>query len=316
MFPSVESPGSVSPGLGLTGYLALVGSALSFSLTGLFAKELSPDIDPPQLMLIRSSFMVVAIAAWAAVRREPLFIWKRREGTLLLLRGLLGTIGFLFYFAALQRIPLADTVILFQSHPVVIALLGPWLLRERNRPWHWPLLVLSLLGVALVVGPSSQGDVTGRLFGLCSALMGGLAYSMIRLASSSVPVLTITLSFPLVAVLVAGPAILLDAPGCDWVPPTAADWWRLLGVGVTSTAGQILLTLGISRVPAARGSAVSNTQVVFAMIWGLLFLGEVPSPWTLLGAALVVTSVVLLNRSVAPQPPPSPPSAGPGPCRS
>ncbi len=279
------------------GTLILAGSALSFSLTGLCAKMLPVTIDPPQLMLIRSTFMVVVIGLWAVARGDPLFVFKRREGTLLALRGVLGTVGFIFYFGSLQLIPLADTVILFQAHPVVIALLGPWLLGEKNRPWHWPLLAVSLAGVALVVGPSGQGDTTGRLMGLAAALVAGVAYSLIRMASSTVPALTITLSFPLAAVLLFGPAVALGAPGCGWVPPTAVEWLWMAGVGVTSTAGQILLTVGISRVPAARGSAVSNLQVVFAVLWGLMLLGEIPSPWTLAGAALVVTSVVLLNRA-------------------
>jgi drug/metabolite transporter (DMT)-like permease len=287
---------SLPDGSRLAGTLLLAGGALSFSLTGLSAKMLSPGIDPPQLVLLRSAFMVVVIASWARLRGDPLWVLGRREGLLLLLRGVLGTAGFLLFFGSLQRIPLADTVILFNAHPIVVAALAPWLLSERGRPGQWALMGLSLVGVVLVVGPSAHADPAGRAMALGCALVAGLAYAIVRLLSSSVPSLTIALSFPAVAVATAGPLIALGVPGFGWVDPTPRDWLWILGVAATSTLGQVMLTLGIARVPAARGSAVANLQVVFAIAWGALFLDEVPAWTTLLGAGLIVTCLVLLAR--------------------
>ena len=279
-----------------SGSLLLAGAALSFSLTGLSAKMLPAAIGPPQLVLLRSAFMVVVVGAWALHRGEPLWKARRREGLLLLLRGILGTAGFLLFFGALQRIPLADTVILFQAHPLVVAAIGPWLLRERTQRGQWVLMTLSLVGVGLVVGPTGGGDMAGRGMALGCALVAGFAYSIMRLLSSSVPTLTIAFAFPAVAVATSGPLIALGVPGFTWTDPSAADWMWILSVAVTSTIGQILLTLGLGRVEAARGSAISNSQVVFAILWGVLFLGEYPSWNTLLGAALVVTCLALLSR--------------------
>jgi len=281
----------------LSGSILLAGAALSFSLTGLSAKMLPVSIEPPQLVLLRSAFMVVVVGAWALKRGEPLWVVRRREGLLLLLRGILGTAGFLLFFGALQRIPLADTVILFQAHPLVVAALAPWLLRERTRPAQWALMALSLLGVGLVVGPTGGGDLLGRGMALGCALVAGCAYSIMRLLSTGVPTLTIAFAFPAVAVVTAGPLIALGVPGFSWTDPSAMEWMWILSVAVTSTAGQILLTLGLGRVEAARGSAISNSQAVFAILWGVLFLGEYPGWNTLLGAAVVITSLVLLSRS-------------------
>jgi len=50
---------------------------------------------------------------------------------------------------------------------------------------------------------------------------------------------------------------------------------------------------------AGRSSAgsVSYLQIVFAAAWGALFFGEVPDPWSVGGAALVVGGTVLVARS-------------------
>lgn len=279
------------------GTAALAGAALSFSLTGLSAKMLSPGIDPPQLVLLRSSFMVLVVGAWALARGQPLWARQRKDALLMVLRGVLGTIGFLLFFGSLQRIPLADTVIIFQAHPLVVAALGPWLLGEKNRAVQWFLMVGSFLGVVLVVGPSFHGELTGRSMALGCALVAGLAYTIMRLLSVRVPTLTLAIAFPAVAVAVTGPLILLGVPGFGWFAPTPTDWLWILAVAATSTSGQVLLTLGLGRVPAARGSALSNTQAIFAMLWGILFLGEIPSWNTAVGAAVVILCMVLLNRT-------------------
>ena len=51
--------------------------------------------------------------------------------------------------------------------------------------------------------------------------------------------------------------------------------------------GQVLLTRGLQRLPAARGTALSYSQVLFATAWGVLVFGEVPDLWTGVGAALI-----------------------------
>jgi drug/metabolite transporter (DMT)-like permease len=158
---------------------------------------------------------------------------------------------------------------------------------------------LSLVGVGLVVGPTGGVDVVGRGMALGCALVAGAAYSIMRLLSASVPTLTIAFAFPAVAVATAGPLIAAGVPGFGWADPSASDWLWILSVAVTSTAGQVLLTLGLGRVEAARGSAISNSQAVFALLWGVLFLGEYPAWNTLLGAAVVITCLVLLSRSTA-----------------
>ena len=62
----------------------------------------------------------------------------------------LGTIGLFTFFFALKRLPLADTVLIFQAHPLIVAMLAPWFLKERNRPLHWFLIIASVIGVFLV----------------------------------------------------------------------------------------------------------------------------------------------------------------------
>ena len=280
----------------LRGVLMLAGAALCMSLAVLLAKLMSRGISSPELVLLRSLFMVIVVGAWARARGEPLFPRRGRLAALFLARGLLGTVGFLLFFEALRRISMADTVILFQAHPAVVALLSPLLLKERLRLGQLLLVLGSVAGVGLVVAPSGQGSLDGRLLAVGCAVTTGFAVALVRILSRSLPTLTNALAFPLVAVATMGPALLAGLPWLSWGTPSPRDWGLIGAFAALSTTGQVLITAGIGCVPAARGAPIANLQVVFALVLGYLFLGEVPSPWSLLGASVVVTCLVLLAR--------------------
>jgi hypothetical protein len=60
------------------------------------------------------------------------------------------------------------------------------------------------------------------------------------------------------------------------------------------TSRGLLLLRGLQKEPAARATAVSYLQSVFASLWGALVLGEIPEALTLAGATLIVSSTLLL----------------------
>jgi len=194
------------------GYWVLGLAAFFFSLFSLFGKAVSPDISAAQLVLVRSLLMVPVLAVWAWRAGQPLIGAKK---SLLLLRGLLGSAGLFFFFLALKLLPLADTVLIFQAHPLVVALAAPWLLKERNRPSHWILLSVSILGVALVVGPTGAGSWMGRLSGLACCVVAGFVYVLVRYLRRFEPTLTVAFSFPAVTVMLFAPPFLLKVPGFE-----------------------------------------------------------------------------------------------------
>ena len=53
------------------------------------------------------------------------------------------------------------------------------------------------------------------------------------------------------------------------VLPTGMEWSWLLGVGVFTQLGQVLITKGLSLLPAGRASSINYAQVLFATLWGI-----------------------------------------------
>ncbi|MBU0754533.1 MAG: DMT family transporter, partial [Planctomycetes bacterium] len=238
--------------------------------------------------------LVPVLAIWAWKQGHHLLGQKR---FLLLMRGFLGTLGLFSFFYALKNLPLADTVIIFQAHPLGVALLAPWLLKEKNLRRHWVFLSISFIGVILVVGPTGAGSWQGRISAFICCILASFVYILVRYLRRTEATLTIALSFPVVSLVIFAPLFLLGFPGCEWIAPTALDWLFLVAMAVFAALGQVMMTLGLGTVPATRGTALSNLQVAFALIYGSLFFDEIPGWVTVAGAVVIVCAQLLLTTS-------------------
>jgi S-adenosylmethionine uptake transporter len=82
----------------------------------------------------------------------------------------------------------------------------------------------------------------------------------------------------------------------QWVTPDARECALLVAIGITTHIGQVRLTYGLAREPAARAMAVGYLQVVFAVAIGALAFAEVP-PWTTLaGAGMIIGGTAIAAR--------------------
>jgi drug/metabolite transporter (DMT)-like permease len=268
--------------------LAMVASALGFSLMAVCVKRVSGRIPVAEVMLARAGVSV--LLSWWMVQRAGVNPWGNRRG-LLVLRGGIGSVALFCVYAALARLPLAEATLLQYLYPTFTALLAWAFLGERIGARLIPAIALGWLGVLLMIRPPVQPEglpLSGVLFAVAGALLTALAYVSVRSLGASEHPLVIVLYFPLVAIPLSLPLVLLDP-----VLPTPAELAWLLGVGVFTQLGQIGLTHGLTQLPAARATAISYSQVVFAGVWGWWLFGEKIGPWTVLGALLILGATLL-----------------------
>ena len=266
----------------------MVASALGFSLMAVCVKRVSARIPVAEVMLARAGVSV--LLSWWMVRRAGVNPWGNRRG-LLVVRGVIGSVALFCVYAALARLPLAEATLLQYLYPTFTALLAWAFLGERVGARLIPAIALGWLGVLLMIRPPVQPEglpLSGVLFAVAGALLTALAYVSVRSLGASEHPLVIVLYFPLVAIPLSLPLVLLDP-----VLPTPAELAWLLGVGVFTQLGQIGLTHGLTQLPAARATAISYSQVVFAGVWGWWLFGETIGPWTVLGALLILGAALL-----------------------
>jgi drug/metabolite transporter (DMT)-like permease len=269
----------------------MAGSALAFSVMALLVKLATRRVPAQEVVLVRG--LVTLLLSYLTLRTLGLAAWGRHH-KLLVLRGLAGFIALSCFFVSLHRLPLSVATVLHFTTPMFTALLAALLLGERLSPVLGLSLLLSSCGVLAVIHPASLWgagpgiDLEAVALAVTGAFFSGCAYVTVRkLARLEHPAVTV-FYFPLVSVPATLPFVLDEL-----VWPTAAEWLILLGVGVFTQIGQVLLTAGLSRQPAGPATSVSYLQIVFAALWGLLFFAEVPDAWTISGATLIFTGTAI-----------------------
>ena len=264
---------------------------------GVCVKKVGGRLPGAEGVLARA--LVSLCLSWLMVRAAGLSPWGRRRW-LLALRGMLGCLALWCLYGALSRLPLASATLLQYLYPSFTALLAWLWLRERPSRAILLATLLGWLGVLLVAQPPAlfapAGLATaaqplppdGVLLAVVGALFTALAYVSVRSLARSEHPLVIVFWFPLVAALMSLPAVLLHP-----VLPRGPEWLWLLGVGLFTQLGQLGLTYGLARLPAARATAISYSQVAFAGLWGWLLFAEALDGWTSLGAVLILAAVLL-----------------------
>ncbi|MDM7938048.1 MAG: DMT family transporter [Cyanobium sp. CZS 48M] len=281
----------------------MVASALAFSLMGVCVKALGGRLPVAEVVLARA--VVSLLISWWMLRRAGLNPWGNRR-RLLVGRGILGTAGLYCVYLALTGLPLAVATVLQYLHPTFTALLAWPLLAERPGWRVWGAVLLGFLGVAVLAAPGGAGAVGAGfgaaagaglpalplLFALAGALLSALAYVSVRALRSSEHPLVVVFYFPLMALPLSLPLVLLQP-----VAPTAAELGWLLGVGVFTQLGQIALTYGLMGMAAARATAISYVQVPLAALWGVWWFGETVPARAGFSALLVLLATLLSLRA-------------------
>jgi len=261
-------------------------SALSFAIMGVMVK-LAGATGLPVMQIIAVRAVISVALSLVAIQRARVHPLGNRRW-LLLARGTVGFLSLSCVFYAILHLPYAQATILQYLHPVFTAVLAYWLLREVPERATVICVLLSLVGLGVMLSPTSGPHAPAMpwlaiIAGLGGAFGSGLAYTLVRKLAPFEHPAVIVLYFPMVCV----PATLLVG-AADFIWPTPVGWAAMLGVGVFAQLGQLALTYAMGRDSASRAASLSYLQIVFAAVLGALFFGEIPKPTTLLGAMFIL----------------------------
>lgn len=220
------------------------------------------------------------------------------------------------FFASLERIDVSLASLLMCSYPALVVAGAVALRRERASRRRAAALAVALTGVALVLA----GGVGGALdpVGIGLALAAAVAYALYVLVSDRM--LAATEPLVLATMLCAGAAVAFAAGGAATGSLEAARPQTLLVVGAIALVATVLPIAaflgGVQRIGPSRATILGTIEPPVTIALSALVFGERLGGVQLLGAALVVAGVVILQlrrrpklRPVpqpAPQPAPEP----------
>ena len=278
------------------GAFFMVAGAFFFSLMGLLVKTVGERIPIQEIVLVRAVFTFTL--SYLALRQLEVSPWGQRRA-MLLGRGIVGFIALSGFYYSVVHMPLASATVVQYTNPIFAALFAVPVLRERITARDFIALIVSIFGVLLIAQPSFlvrgfevDQNLLPVAIGLTGAVGSGAAYVLVRkLSKSGEHPMVIVFYFALVSVVLSIPTSVANI-----VWPTLLEWTIMIGVGITTQLGQVSITRGLSRLKAARASAIGYLQIVFATIWGAIFFSQIPEVATICGAALIVGSNLVAAR--------------------
>jgi drug/metabolite transporter (DMT)-like permease len=291
-----------------SGLGAALGSAASFALSGPFARGLmDAGWSPAAAVAVRVLVGATVLLPFAAVALRGRWSGLRRRLSLVAVYGAVPVAGTqLAYFNAVARMPVGVALLVEYTAPV--AVIGWLWLRHRQRPSRATVVggVVATLGLLLVLDLTSSTPVSaaGVAWALVAMLGGATYFVLSSQVDDGLPGIVLA-----AAGLLVGGVVLLLAGVTGVVPFTAGaapvalggavlPWWTVVPVfGVVTAAVSYVLGIVASRRLGARlASFVALSEVLAALIFAWMLLGEVPRPVQLLGGALVVAGVIAVRR--------------------
>ena len=268
----------------------MVLSAFGFALMSATVKYVSLH-GIPVFEIVASRALVSLIISYLDVKRKQISVWGNNK-PLLFARGMVGTMALMCVYYSVTTLPLAEATIFQYIHPVFTAVLAVLFLKERIQLSTFLCIALCLLGIYIMVSPEPEVERALPMFSVMIAILGAfgssIAYVIVRKLSQTEDSSVIIFYFPLVAL----PASLLLI-GDDFIMPDLYLTFMLILVGVFTQIGQLGLTKAMQTQQAGKASAYSYIQIVFSVLLGILFFGEIPLIWTYIGGALIVAGALI-----------------------
>ncbi len=304
---TVTSTPSIKQGFSL----ALI-SAAAFGTAGAFGKSLlDAGWSPVAAVAVRVLIGSLVLAIPAAIAMHGKWHTLRRGVPSIVIFGVFGVgVAQVAFYQAVQHIPAAIALML-EYLGILLVVLYLWL-RHGQKPRTLTIVgvFLAVVGLALVLDVFGAGSISviGVLWGLFAAT--GLAAYFIVSADDShdTPPLAIAtggLMMGTVALFGAGAVGLVDWRWNASPVVLAGDvtpfWVSLLGMGVAAAA--IAYGLGVIATRAI-GSKMASffglTEVLFAVLFAWLLLGQLPGLIQLLGGAIILSGVIAVKLDEEP----------------
>ena len=268
------------------GILFIILSAFCFALMNLLVR-LTGDVPTMQKCFFRNffAFIVAVISLWRS--KTPFKIGK---GNLkyLLIRSLSGGLGMVCNFYAIDNMNISDASILNKLSPFFAIILSIWVLKEKANKYEWAAVILAFIGAMFVVKPTFDVEVIPAAAGLLGGLGAGLAYTFVRkLGMRGEKSMIIVAFFSAFTSLLLLPNLILN-----FVPMTAYQWLILCLTGIAAAGGQIFITLAYSKAPAKEISVYDFSIVIFAAIFGFIFLEQIPDIYSVIGYVIIIGTAI------------------------
>jgi len=287
-------------------YLYIMLAAALWGGTGVFVRILTADgFSPIQIAVLRVSVSMVLMILYLLITDPKLLRIDWRDWGYFFGTGILSLSFFnICYFTAIQLSTLAVAAVLLYTAPMFVMLLSVLIFHETMTRSKLMALAMTFMGCVLVTGIFAGGSAAISPLAILTGIGAGFGYGLYSIFGkfalakydpATVSVYTFIFGFfgivPFAGMHSVVPLLLL--------PKT---WACALGTGILCCILPYLFySKGLAVVEPSRAAILATVEPVVAAILGIMFFHEMMTWPKLLGIALILAAILVLNRKTAPQ---------------
>lgn len=264
------------------GILFIILAAMFFALMNCFVR-LSGDLPTVQKSFFRN--LVAVFVAFVVLMRSGVgFSYRWEDMPLLLTRSIMGTMGILGNFYAVDHLNIADASMLNKLSPFFAVIFSIFILKEKPKVFQVLGVIIAFTGSLFIIKPSMDFSHTvPAVVGMIGGLGAGVAYTCVRaLGNKGVKGPLIVFFFSAFSCIVVLPYLIFNY--------NHMEWWQLgslLLAGIAAAGGQFSITAAYTNAPAKEISVYDYSQVIFAAILGFFFFAQIPDIYSVLGYIII-----------------------------
>jgi len=282
------------------GYLYVVGAAVLWASSGVAGKFLfSKGISPFELVQIRITASTVLLALGFCLGNRHLFRIRTKDLVYyFLMGGVAMALVQIAYFYAVSKIPVAAAIFLQYLAPILVAFYAICFWNERLTPAKIVSLFLSIAGCYLVVGGYRFDLLTLNWGGVFSGLLSAVCFAAYALIGERGMHRYAPWTVLFYAFLFASIFWHIFYPPFQyvWAGYSLSQWAWMIYISVLGTVLPFaLFFMGVNAIRSTRASITATLEPISAGLFAYIFLGEGLAMLQIVGGAMVVGAIVLLQ---------------------
>ncbi|MEM7743172.1 MAG: DMT family transporter [Pseudomonadota bacterium] len=280
-------------GIPLGGIVLLIAGLSAAAFSGALMKLLTETMPPLLIVWFRfTGYFVLMVPVVALMSRQP--FWSIPRPGMQILRGLTMIGATVLFVSGARTLGFADAVAILYAYPFLLTLAAPWVLGEKVSTAAWAGVAGGFLGVLVVVRPSFDG------VGLDAVLVFGCAclVAMQLAINRKLGEVADPLATSCYGAFVAMCVTTLALPWL-WQPVTTHELLILGLLAITGAVSQTAMVMAFMRTPASDLAPFTYSEIVSAVVFGVLIFGTWPDMWSWIGIALIVAAGIGVARAMS-----------------
>ena len=276
------------------GSLVALGSAVAFALNMVLAR-LAYDAggNIHALNLSRALLFLACLAAFLRLAGRPMGL-PRRAAAFSLSLGILLCLEMYLLLGAILFIPVSLTILILYTYPLMLAAVTWMTGREPPSVARFAALLCAFVGLGLALAaPAAALDWRGlALAGLSAVTLATIL--MVGERTMAGRDNRVVMLYMMIGASALIAALSLTGVELAW-PAGAPGWLAFAGSTGSYVVATFFLFTAVSMIGPLRTAAIDNTTPVWSVLFGLMLIGETLAPRQLLGIALVVGALIVLQ---------------------